>query len=57
MFNEVQKELMLSALEEKVKSVMRQKNARKYPEFDVMYDKVMGDIRVVIEIVRAMKTK
>lgn len=57
MFNEAQKELMLSAFEEKVKSVVRQKNARKFPEFDMIYDKVLGDIRVVIEIVRAMKVK
>lgn len=57
MFNEPQKVIVLAALEEKAKSVLRQKNSKKFPEFDVIYDKALGDIRVCIEIVRSSKSK
>lgn len=57
MFNDAQKAIILLALEEKMKSVLRAKNSGRMPEFDSVYDKVLGDIRVVIEIVRASKVK
>lgn len=57
MFNDAEKSLLLAALEDKYKSIVRAQNAGKFPQMKPVYESMLRECRTLIEKVRLLPDK
>lgn len=57
MFTVSERNLVVSALEDKYKAVLRAQRVGRYPEMAAVFDVMLRDIRAVTEKVRVSKEK